>query len=116
MPFMMLTDMTNSPQPNSKILIVGGGFGGARAALKLSRQTGLDITLVSNVPHFSYYPMFYHVATGGSAASAFLPLEEMFAHTTVKVVQDSVAKIDPEARTITSSDGKTTYAYDKLIL
>jgi len=108
--------MTTTPSSNPKILIVGGGFGGVRAARKLSRNKNYDITLVSNLDHMAYYPQFYHTATGGFDSQAALPLSEIFAGTTVKVVKDTVAKIDPATRTVTSSDGSTKYSYDKVIL
>ena len=40
-----------------KILIVGGGFGGIKAALELSKgdNSKFDITLVSDQANFRYY-------------------------------------------------------------
>ncbi|HVQ44129.1 MAG TPA: NAD(P)/FAD-dependent oxidoreductase [Candidatus Saccharimonadia bacterium] len=102
--------------PGSKILIVGGGFGGVRTAVRLSRQRGLDVTLISNLATFAYYPQFYHSATGGSRSEAALPLTDVLAGTGVRLVQDVIVKIDPEACTITSIDGKTSYPYDELIM
>ncbi len=116
MALMIATDMANSTQPNPKILIIGGGFGGVRAALKLSKQQGYDVTLISNVDHFAYYPQFYHTATGGVESQVAIPLSQIFGHTSVKVVKDVIVSIDPAAHTVSSNDGKTTYPYDELIL
>jgi NADH dehydrogenase FAD-containing subunit len=50
-----------------KILIVGGGFSGIKAALELSKgdNSKFDITLVSDQANFRYYPALYRTATGG---------------------------------------------------
>ena len=100
----------------AKILIIGGGFGGVRAARELSRQSSLDVTLISNLPTFAYYPQFYHSATGGSRSESALPLTDVLSGTAVKLVQDVIVSIDPEAHTVTSIDGTTTYPYDKLVM
>jgi NADH dehydrogenase len=108
--------MADSTMAKPKILIVGGGFGGVRAATKLSAQRGLDVTLISNLDSFAYYPQLYHSATGGSRSEASIPLAELFQGTSVTVVRDVIVKIDPAAHTVTSADGTTAYAYDQLIM
>jgi len=108
--------VASSPQPALKVLIIGGGFGGVRAALQLSRDRGFDITLVSNLTTFAYYPQFYHSATGGARSESALPLTDALNGTSVKLVQDVIVKIDPDARIVTSIDGKTSYQYDELIM
>ncbi len=99
-----------------KILIIGGGFGGVRAASQLSRHTDFDITLISNLSTFAYYPQFYHSATGGSRSESTLPLTDVLDGTRVKLVKDVIVAIDPEARTVTSIDGVTNYQYDELVM
>ncbi|MGB8930372.1 MAG: FAD-dependent oxidoreductase [Anaeromyxobacteraceae bacterium] len=44
-------------------LVLGGGFAGVEAAIKL-RKAGLDVTLVSNRPYLFIYPTSIWVATG----------------------------------------------------
>ncbi len=100
----------------TRVVIVGGGFGGLRAAEKLGRQRGLDVTLISNLTTFAYYPQFYHSATGGSRSEAALPLEALLAGTGVRLVQDVIVKIDPASKTVLSEDGHTNYPYDELII
>ncbi|GAC1371045.1 MAG: NAD(P)/FAD-dependent oxidoreductase [Candidatus Saccharimonadales bacterium] len=99
-----------------KILVVGGGFGGVRDASKLSRHKNLDVTLISNLDTFAYYPQFYHSATGGSRSESSLPLTDVLKGTGVKLVKDVIVKIDPDAKTVTSIDGVTTYRYDQLVM
>lgn len=108
--------MADSPSTRPHILIVGGGFGGVRAATQLSRHDNLDVTLISNLNSFAYYPQFYHSATGGSRSEASLPLREILSGTGVRLIQDVIVGIDPAARIVTSIDGHTTYPYDQLVM
>ena len=106
--------MSESTKP--KILIVGGGFAGVRTAAKLSRHENLDVTLISNLSTFAYYPQFYHSATGGSRSESALPLTDVLAKTKVRLIRDVIVGIDPQASIVSSIDGKTTYHYDKLVM
>jgi NADH dehydrogenase len=99
-----------------KILIVGGGFAGVRTASRLGKLNRFEVTLISNLPTFAYYPQFYHSATGGSRSESALPLDEVLEGTGVKLIKDVIVKIDPQARTVISSDGVTSYYYDKLVM
>ena len=54
------------------VLIVGGGFGGVKAALELADDDRFLVTLLSNRPDFHYYPTLYHTATGGARAQSHL--------------------------------------------
>src|SRR5215216_3702898 len=51
----------HEPMSKPKILVVGGGFGGIKAALELSKgdNSKFDITLVSDQANFRYYPALY---------------------------------------------------------
>lgn len=106
--------ITSSPKIN--ILVVGGGFGGVRAANKLARHDNFSVTLISNLDYFAYYPQLYHSATGGSRSEAALPLTDVFQGTGVKVVKDVIVSIDPAAKTVQSVDGSTNYSYDQLVM
>lgn len=99
-----------------KALIVGGGFGGIKAALDLSHDSRFSITVLTHKPTFRYYPSLYHTATGGSRETSSIPLKDIFEdYPSVKVVVDSAKSIDREKKSIlTESD--ETYGYDVLIL
>ena len=99
-----------------KILIVGGGFAGVRAALELARDATNDITLVSDKSDFQYYPTLYSSATGHSHAESWAPLGEIFAeYDNVTVYIDEISGIDAEAKTVTAVSG-TVYHYATLIM
>jgi NADH dehydrogenase len=113
---MITTDMATIPHSIPSVLIIGGGFGGVRAASQLSRHSNFDITLISNLSTFAYYPQFYHSATGGSRSESALPLTDVLDGTRVKLVKDVIVTIDPDGRTVTSIDGVTKYHYDELVM
>jgi NADH dehydrogenase len=112
---MIISEMTTSQQHKPHVLVIGGGFGGVRAARRLARHHEIDVTLVSSTPSFAYYPQLYHAATGGARLESSLPLSDLFAGTRVHVVTDTATVLDPAARTVTGASGQT-YAYDHLVL
>jgi NADH dehydrogenase len=97
----------------TKVIIVGGGFGGIKAALELEKRDDIDVTLISDKDHFIYYPSLYAVATGGSSRQSFVPLNSIFKGTRVNVIVDTIETYDPERRLICSADRE--YSYDKAI-
>jgi NADH dehydrogenase len=98
-----------------KVLVVGGGFGGVKAALELSEDPHFHVTLLSDQTELRYYPTLYHTATGGKRANSSIPLREIFAGKAVAIEQGKAVTLDRKAKTITAEDGKV-YEYDTLIL
>ena len=98
-----------------KVLIVGGGFGGVKAALGLAHDPHFEITLLSDQQDFRYYPTLYHLATGGNRANSSISLASLFAGKAVKLEQGSAETIDRKAKTIGTADG-TIHGYDTLII
>ncbi|MEO7617512.1 MAG: FAD-dependent oxidoreductase, partial [Candidatus Saccharibacteria bacterium] len=108
--------MNQSTTPiKTNVIVVGGGFGGVRAAEQLSKQANLDITLISNTDAFSYYPQLYHAATGGSRSEASIPLGEVLEGSKVTLIVDTMTTLDAEKKTIHTAKG-ISYEYDQLIL
>lgn len=99
-----------------QITIVGGGFGGIRAALKLAHDKSNEITLISDRPEFQYYPALYSSATGHSHLESWVPLGEIFAeHENVKVHIDTIETLHVSDKTLRGKSG-ATYKYSTLIL
>jgi len=98
-----------------RVLIVGGGFGGVKAALELQHSSKVAVTLLSDTPDFRYYPTSYHTATGGSRANAAMPLSELFKDSSVRLVRGKAITLDRAQKAIITEDKQTLF-YDKLIL
>jgi NADH dehydrogenase, FAD-containing subunit len=99
-----------------QIIVVGGGFGGVKAALELSKNKKAHVTLISDKPDFQYYPALYSTATGGSRLQSWVPLGEIFAgHDNVNIVIDTVTSLDKTSRTIKTASG-ATHEYKALVL
>lgn len=98
-----------------KILIVGGGFGGVKAALELAEDNNFEVTILSNEDTFRYYPTLYHIATGGSRQNAQIPLRSIFEGKNINIKQGEAISLDRKTKTITTN-AKEVYPYDTLIL
>lgn len=99
-----------------KIVIVGGGFGGVKAALELAKDKRNHVTLISDKPDFQYYPSLYSSATGHSHLESWVPLGVIFANVAnIHVHIDTIEKISPDDKLVTGKSGRT-YAYDSCIL
>lgn len=99
-----------------RILIVGGGFGGIKAALELSKQRSFEVTLLSDKDYFVYYPALYGTATGHSHLESSVPLKRIFNHiSNVKIVLRTATTIDA-TRKIVRTKSKDEFQYDTCIL
>lgn len=98
-----------------KVLIVGGGFGGVKAALELADDNRFEVTLLTDHSDFRYYPTLYHAATGGKRANSSIPLQTFFAGSAIRIEIDRALTLDRKAKTITTTSG-ATHQYDTLIM
>jgi NADH dehydrogenase len=85
-----------------RVVVVGGGFGGLQAALKLSRQN-VEVTLVDRNNFHLFQPLAYQVATGAlSAAEICYPLRRIFHdRVNVEVLLAEVTDVDLQNRRLT---------------
>ncbi len=98
------------------IVIVGGGFGGVKAALELAKDAKNQVTLISDKPDFQYYPALYGAATGRSHLESWVPIRQILdGRKNITFQLDAVTKIDSKAKKATGKSG-TDYGYDKCIL
>lgn len=98
------------------ITIVGGGFAGVKAALELSKDHSIRVTLISDKPDFQYYPALYSTATGHSHLESWVPLSTIFAGIkNVTIKQDTIISIDPITKEVKGRSGET-YTYERCIL
>ena len=98
-----------------KVLILGGGFAGVKAALELCHEPQLEVTLVSEDDIFRYYPALYHSATGGARRVSAIPLNQLLSNHPIKFIKARATSLDREAQTV-STKGAGKLPYDQLIV
>ncbi|MEO8784830.1 MAG: FAD-dependent oxidoreductase [Candidatus Saccharimonadales bacterium] len=93
-----------------QILILGAGFAGVKAALRLSADRRFNVTLVSEDDSFRYYPALYHSATGGSRRVSDIPLGELLDGHQISFVRARAVKLDrANCQIITKGGGRLPY-------
>lgn len=106
-----------------RILILGGGFGGIYAAIRLEkllgRRAGVEITLVTRDNFFLFTPMLHEVAACDLELSTIInPLRKMLRR--VNTFVGTVESIDLERKIVRASHGLDDHRhelfYDHLIL
>jgi len=101
----------------AKIVIVGGGPGGATVANRLkSANPELDITLVE--PKDKYTTCFYsNLYLGGFRSFRSITFDyEGIRKRGIEVVSDTVTAIDTAGRTVTLARGASPLRYDRLVV
>jgi len=99
-----------------RVVIVGGGYGGAACAryLKL-REPRVEVTLIEPSPHFVSCPMSNTVIGGLNKIEDITFPYRYIREVVDRFVPDSVTRIDPGKRTVTTAGGKS-FPYDRLVL
>jgi NADH:ubiquinone reductase (H+-translocating) len=101
----------------SKVVIIGGGFGGLAAARKL-RTSEVDVVLIDRTNHHVFQPLLYQVATATLAPSDIaVPIRWILRkHAQTRVIMGEVTSIDTVGRRVVVDDGLLTESYDFLIV
>ena len=102
--------------PYTKVVIIGGGFGGLNAA-KTLRHAKLDILLIDKTNHHLFQPLLYQVATAAlSPGEIGIPIREILRNQeNTSVIMGDVINIDKNAKNITLGNGDRI-AYDYLVI
>jgi len=98
-----------------RIVIIGAGFGGLRAAQKLA-GADMQVTLIDRRNYHLFQPLLYQVATAGlSADEIAYPLRAIFrAQKNLEFLLAEVSGVDFEAKTVLTDRG--LQPYDALII
>jgi sulfide dehydrogenase [flavocytochrome c] flavoprotein subunit len=103
---------------SAKVVVIGGGYGGATAAkyVRLLSDYKIDVVLIEPEASFVSCPMSNLVVGGTrSLAEQTMPYSTLSSRHGVRVVRDMVSKIDATSHTVTLASG-ATIRYDKLVL
>jgi sulfide dehydrogenase [flavocytochrome c] flavoprotein chain len=102
----------------AKVVVVGGGYGGATAAkyVRMLSDYAIDVVLIEPNATFVSCPISNLVIGGTKSMNDITsPYDKLGAKHGVKLVKDMVASIDAGKRTVTLAGG-ASISYDKLIL
>lgn len=103
---------------SAKVVVVGGGYGGATAAkyVRMWSNYGIDVTLIEPNPSFISCPIS-NLVIGGSKtiADVTVTYDNLVKRHGVNLVKNYVVQIDPEKRLVKLAGGAEV-AYDRLIL
>ena len=109
---------TSGSGKGPKVVVIGGGYGGATAAkyVRMWSDYGIDVTLVEPNSTFISCPIS-NLVLGGSKTMADIttPYDNLVKRHGVRLVQDMVTRIDPEKRMVMLAKGGEL-PYDRLIV
>ncbi|MDW5594728.1 NAD(P)/FAD-dependent oxidoreductase [Conexibacter stalactiti] len=111
-------DKALNPSRRHRVVIVGGGFGGVRAAKALKRLP-VDVTLIDRNNHHLFQPLLYQVATGVLSPGQIAPaLRTLFrGQDNVRVLMGEVERFDLERRVVHAvAQHEMEIEYDTLIV
>ena len=102
---------------SGRVVVVGGGFGGATTAKYIRRMDpGIQVTLIEPKKQFQTCPFSNTVIAGlndiGFITHGYDALRNKWG---AQVVHDMVTKVDAAKKTVTTAGG-STIGYDKLVL
>ena len=99
-----------------RVVIIGGGFGGLRAARAL-KSAPVDVTLIDRRNYHLFQPLLYQVATGSlSPGQIAAPLRSVLSRQkNTRVLLGEVIDVDPGSKHVLLADG-ANIAYDSLIV
>ncbi|MEH2568126.1 FCSD flavin-binding domain-containing protein [Bradyrhizobium sp. AZCC 2289] len=103
-------------QSAARIVVIGGGFGGASCARALRKlDARLQVTLIEPNRIFTACPFSNEVIAGLREIEAQQFGYDKIAAEGVTVIPQAAAKVDPHARTVGLADGSSVN-YDRLVL
>jgi NADH:ubiquinone reductase (H+-translocating) len=100
-----------------RVIIIGGGFGGHKAAQRL-KHAPVDITLIDRSNHHLFQPLLYQVATATLAPSDIAaPIRWMHRdQKNIEVLMGEVTHIDVNAKRVELDSGRAVLSYDYLVI
>ncbi len=111
----MIVDLQMDTKPRHRVVILGGGFGGLKAAQSLAK-TEVDVTLIDRRNFHLFQPLLYQVATGAlSGGEIASPIRSILSRQrNVRVLLAEAIDLDAERRELLTDIGPV--GYDTLIV
>ena len=106
----------NASTPKARVLVVGGGYGGATVAKYLRvLDPGIAVTLVERETSYTSCPLSNEVISGERDIKTLQVGYDGLRRHGVEVLHDEAGQIDPVKKTVATAGGKTL-DYDALVL
>ena len=104
------------PKSGPRVVVIGGGWGGATAAKYIRLQDpSIEVVLIEREPVFRSCPISNWVIAGLKTMSDItIGYEMLRSKHGIKIIHDTVTAIDPNSRMVRVSEG--TIEYDRLIV
>lgn len=96
---------------NTEVIVIGGGYAGVMAASRLTQRADVTVTLINPRPDFVERVRLHQLV--GGTHDAVADYRKVLAGG-VRLVVDTVTRIDAAERSVTSAAGRT-YGYDYLV-
>lgn len=95
-----------------RVVIIGGGFGGLKAARQL-RKADVSVTLIDRKNHHTFQPLLYQVATAGLSPGEIAAPIRWILHSqkNVEVLLGEVTSFDLERKLVWIADDEIPYDY-----
>jgi len=108
--------MSKTNQRRPRVVVLGAGFAGLRAALRLAREA-VDVVVVDRHNYHLFQPLLYQVATAAlSPADIAAPIRGIVGRLPdVSVLLDTITDIDRGAQTVHTLSGREV-DYDWLVV
>jgi NADH dehydrogenase len=99
-----------------RVVIVGGGFAGIRAANVLGASRRFEVTVLDRRNHHLFQPLLYQVASATlNPSDIAVPIRQILAHRKdIRVHMEDVTAVDFAAREVVA--GQDRHPYDYLVL
>jgi len=104
--------INQSQSVKPRVVIVGGGFGGLKAARQL-RNASVSVTLIDRKNHHTFQPLLYQVATAGLSPGEIAAPIRWILHSqkNVEVLLGEVTGFDLERKLVKLADDEIPYDY-----
>src|ERR1700679_2784041 len=111
-----MTEIVAVGRVRRRVVVIGGGFGGLNAALKLA-DLPVDVTVVDRKNYHTFQPLLYQVALAVlSPADIAQPIRKILRnHPNIEVLMDEALSFDLEEHRVMLKSG-AVLVYDYLIL
>lgn len=98
---------------DKRVVVVGGGFAGLRAARILGRSGRVLVTVIDRKNHHLFQPLLYQIATASLAPSDIgMPIRHALAsYRNIEVRLDKILSVDLAGRRVIGESGPCPYDY-----